>query len=120
MKQALPNLPPRLKAAVLAAADNLTALAHSEGLELGGQRGEALPPLLTMLYLLRERCVAAELELQPWLGDQTITPAEIATVLETIRQLMVSDGWEELAGHNPSWFSDAALVVERLGQGAQE
>ncbi len=117
MKQVLPDLPPRLKAATLAAADNLTAIAHSEGLELGGERGEAKPPLITILYLLRERCVEAELEPQPYLGDQTITSQEIATVLETITHWMISEDMVEFLGYNPSWFSDAAAVVEQIAYG---
>ena len=114
MTHALPQLPPRLQAATLAAADNLTAIAHSEGLELGGKRGEALPHLITILYTIRERCVQMEREPQPWMMDRMITPTEIATVLETIAHWMVSEGMEELADHNASWFSDAALVVERM------
>ncbi len=118
MKQALPTLPARLESAVLAAADTLTAIAHDEGIELGGLRGEARPHLHTILYVLRNRCVEAEREPQPYLGDQTITPAEIASVLETVAQVMMSEGIEELAGCNPSWFTDAAVVVERLAQAA--
>src|SRR5262245_39704678 len=109
----LPDLPPRLKSAVLAA-ENLTAIAHSEGIELDDQKGEATPHLVSILYHLREGCRAAEREPQPWLGDQTITLSEIASVLETIAQTMVSDGQYELAGRNPSWFTDAATVIERL------
>lgn len=109
------ELPPRLKAATLAAADNLAALAHSEGLKLGGPRGGALPDLEAILYLIKERCIQAEQESLPGLGDQTITPAEIATVLETIAQVMVSEEMTEFVGYNASWFSDAADVVERIG-----
>lgn len=116
MQQALPPLPPRLHSAALAAADNLTAIAHAEGIELGGERGEALPHLVTLLYTIRERCVQAEREPQPLLMDAMITPAEIATVLETIGHWMVSEGTGEMAGHNASWFMDAAAVVERLVQ----
>jgi len=116
MKQALPSLPPRLQSAVLAAAETLTAIAHDEGLDLGGPRGEATPHLHTILYTLRERCVQAELEPQPCPGDQLISPAEIAAVLETIARQMVSDDTYDLVGRNPSWFTDAALVVERLAQ----
>lgn len=118
MKQALPPLSPRLESAVLAAADTLAAIAHSEGIELGGRQGEAMPKLLTILYMLRERCIQAELEPQPYLGDLLITPAEIAAVLEAIAELLISDGSCELAGRNPSWFNDAARVVERLAQEA--
>jgi hypothetical protein len=114
MNQALPPLPPRLHSAALAAAEHLTAIAHSEGIELGGLRSEALPHLITLLYTIRERCVEAEREPQPWLGDRAITPGEIAGVLETIAQLMISDGTHNLAGHNPSWFTDAARIVEHL------
>lgn len=35
-------------------------------------------------------------------------------MLEFIGQLMVSEGMEELAGYNASWFKDAAAVVEQL------
>jgi len=44
-KQSLPQLPPRLKAETLASADNLTAIAHSEDVQLGGKNGEAFPLL---------------------------------------------------------------------------
>lgn len=37
-------------------------------------------------------------------------------MLETVGQLMVSEGMEELAGYNASWFKDAAEVVELLGE----
>jgi len=116
MKQILPTLPPRLESATLAAADTLTAIAHAEGIRLGGPRGEGLPHLHTILYTLRERCVQVEQEPQPYLGDQLITPIEIATVLETIAQVMMSEDISDLAGYNPSWFIDAALVVDRLAQ----
>lgn len=115
-RASLPQLPPRLESAVLATAEHLTAIAHAEGIELGGKRGKALPHMEAILDLLHERCVEAELEPQPWLMDQLITPAEIASVLETIAQVMMSDEVMELAGHNPSWFRDAAAVVERVGR----
>jgi hypothetical protein len=114
MKQALPDLPPRLKSAVLAAAENLTAIAYDEGVQLGGPDGEALPHLITILYLMRETCVAEEKQPQPYLGDQLIAPQDIASTLETIAQILISEGIYDFAGHNPSWFTDAALVVERM------
>lgn len=110
----LPDLPPRLKSAVLAAAENLAAIAHSEGIELSDSRNEATPHLISILYHLRDGCKAAEKEPQPWVGDQLIYPGEIAAVLETIAQTMMSDAQYELAGRNPSWFRDAALVIERM------
>ncbi len=119
MKQILPPLPPRLESATRAAAETLTAIAHAEGLELGSPDGAARPHLHTILYLLRDRCVQAEREPQPALGDQLITATEIAAALETIAQQMISDQTYDLAGYNPSWFIDAALVVERLGQEAK-
>lgn len=106
----LPNLPPRLKAATLAAADNLAAIAAAEGIRLAGKRGEALPHLITILYTLRERC--AQTPARPAPGQ--IEPAQIAAVLETISHLMIGEGMSELAGHKASWFSDAAAVVEQL------
>lgn len=115
-KNSLPQLPPRLHAATLASADNLTAIAHSEGIELGGKRGEALPHLITILHLIRERCIQSELELQPWLGDRSIELSEIATVLETLAHWIISEGIEELAGHRASWFMDAANVIEQIAQ----
>ena len=51
----LPDLPPRLKSAVLAAADNLAAIAHFEGIELGDHQGEATPHLITLLYNLARK-----------------------------------------------------------------
>ena len=78
---------------------------------------EALPHLITILYLLRERCVEAELEPQPYLGNTIITLNEIATVLETIGHILVSDEAHDLADRNPSWFMDAANVVERIADG---
>jgi len=44
----------------------------------------------------------------------TITPGEIATVLETIAQIMVSEEIKELAGYNASWYKDVAAIVEQL------
>lgn len=113
MRSALPSLPPRLQAATLAAADNLAAIAAAEGVALVGGRGEAAPHLLTILYTLRERCALARSE--PRLGDRLIEPAEVAAVLEFVGQWMVSEGIEELAGYNASWFKDAAGVVEQVG-----
>ena len=115
----LPDLPPRLKSAVLAAADNITAIAHSEGIAMSGERGEATEYLLTIIYLMRERCFHVEHELQPYLGDQLITLSEIATVLETIGQIMRSDENFDFADHNPSWFMDAANLLEQIAE-AQE
>ena len=37
--------------------------------------------------------------------------SEIATVLETIGQIMVSDNMPELAGYNASFFKDAGSIV---------
>ncbi|MCG3207184.1 MAG: hypothetical protein FOGNACKC_00784 [Anaerolineae bacterium] len=116
----LPPLPPRLQSAALAAAENLAFIAADEAVQLGGPHGEATPHLVTLLYIIRERCVAAELEPRPYLGDVLITPQEIAAVLETIALLLQSDGSYELAGRNPSWFSDAALLVERLARPVDE
>ena len=65
-KHSLPQLPPRLKAATLAAADNLTAIAHSDGVELTDTDGAAKDPLITVLYMLGERIVQAEREVQRW------------------------------------------------------
>jgi hypothetical protein len=111
-----PDLPARLKSAILATADNLAAIAQSEGIILADQKGEATPELNTMLVYLHRRCKDAELELQPWLGDHLITPQEIAAVLETIAQVLVSEKVAEFAGHTPAWFTDAAMVVERIAQ----
>ena len=108
----LPKLPPRLEAATLAAAENLTAIAATEGLALVGERGEALPHLVTILYIVRERCAQARPKPRP--NDRLIEPGEIAAVLEFIGQWMVSEGMEELIGYNASWFKDAAGVVEQL------
>jgi hypothetical protein len=108
----LPKLPPRLEGATLAAADNLAAIAAAEGLALAGERGEALPHLVTILYILRERCAQARPEPRP--NDRLIEPGEVGAVLEFIGQWMVSEGMEELAGYNASWFKDAAGVVEQL------
>lgn len=112
LRPALPALPSRLQSATLAAADNLATIAAAEGLTLVGERGEAAPHLLTILYTLRERCALAQSEARP--GDQRIEPAEIAAVLELLGQWMVSEGIEDLAGYNASWFKDAARVVEQL------
>jgi hypothetical protein len=65
---------------------------------------------------MAERCHQAQHRPQPWLGDQLITPAEIAAVLEAIAQLLVSDDTMEFVGRNPSWFADGGAVVGRLGQ----
>ena len=53
------------------------------------------------------------------LPEASISPREIATVLETISQWMVSEGMEELAGYNASWFRDAAEEVEVLRGGSK-
>ena len=58
-KHSLPQLPPRLYAATLASAENLTAIAHSEGIELGDKKGISTPHLHTILYLIRDRCIEA-------------------------------------------------------------
>lgn len=115
MSTALPPLPPRLAAATLAAADNLAAIAAAEGVPLVGERGEALPHLIAILYTVRERCVQAQATPAP--AGLAIEPGEIAAVLETIAEMMVSDGMREMAGVNASWFKDAAGVVEMMGQG---
>lgn len=106
----LPKLPPRLEAATLAAADNLAAIAAADGIPLSGERGEALPHLITMLYFIRERCAQAPARPAPGL----IEPGEIAAVLETISHQIVGEGMKELAGHDATWFKDAAGVVEQL------
>ena len=108
----LPQLPPRLHAATLASAENLTAIAHSEGIELGDKDGVSTPHLHTILYLLRNRCIEAEQELQPWLGDRMIELSQIATVLGTLGHFIISEWLDELVGHNASWFMDAARVIE--------
>jgi hypothetical protein len=113
----LPELPPRLKSATLASAENLTAIAHSEGIKLADKRLKPLPHLETMLYLIREGCIDVEKGLTLYLGNQWIKPSEIAAVLETIAAEMVSDNVEELAGHNASWYLDAANVVEQMAYG---
>jgi hypothetical protein len=46
-----------------------------------------------------------------------IKPSEIAAVLETIAAEMVSDNVDELAGHNASWYLDAANVVKQMAYG---
>lgn len=114
--QKLPDLPPRLKSAVLAAADNITAIAHSEGIALTETNGAAKEPLITILYMLRERIAQVEREVQPYLGDQFITLSDIATVLETITHILISEGIYDFAGHNPSWYSDAANLLEQIAQ----
>ncbi len=116
MKHNLPSLPPRLHSATLAAADNLTVIAHSEDVQLTEPNGAAKDSLVTILYIFREQVAQTERQSQPYLGDELITPADIASVLETIANALVSDGTIELAGHNPSWYSDAATVIERLAQ----
>ncbi len=89
-KHSLPQLPDRLHSAVLAAADNLAAIAHSEGIELTKESGAATDFLVTILYLLREQVAQSEKQSQPHLGDHLITPKDIAAVLETIANLLVS------------------------------
>ena len=56
------TLLPRLKAATLAAADNQTAIAHSDGVELTDTDGAAKDPLIIILYMLRERSAQAKPE----------------------------------------------------------
>ena len=34
--------------------------------------------------------------------------------METIAQMLISDETYDFVGRNPSWFKDAALVVERM------
>ena len=70
----LPPLPPRLQSAALAAAENLAFIAADEEVQLGGSSGAATPHLITLLFTIRERCVAAEQEPRPYLGDALITP----------------------------------------------
>lgn len=54
-----PKFPPCLEAATLTTADNLTTIAAAEGIVLGGERGEALPHLIAILYFIREGCTQA-------------------------------------------------------------
>jgi len=49
---------------------------------------------------------------RPQFDDATITPNQISAVLETIGRVMVSDGTEETAGHNASWYLDAAQMID--------
>ena len=50
------HLPPRLNSAAIAAAEHLAAIAKAEGITLAGDRGQALPELVALLYLIRVRC----------------------------------------------------------------
>jgi hypothetical protein len=113
----LPELPPRLKSATLASAENLTAIAHSEGIKLADKGRNPLPHFETVLHLILEGCIDVEQGAELHLGNQWIKPSEIAAVLETIAAEMVSDDVEEMAGHNASWYLDAANVVEQLAYG---
>ena len=74
----LPNLPPRLQSATIAAADHLATLAAAENITLAGERGQALPHLVTILYIIRERCAQVQGQARPEPGGgQTITVAEV-------------------------------------------
>ena len=37
-------------------------------------------------------------------------------MLETLGHMIVSEGLDELAGHNASWYMDAARVIELTAQ----
>ncbi len=37
-------------------------------------------------------------------------------MLETLGHFIISEGLDELAGHNASWFMDAAMVIEQVTQ----
>jgi len=50
------HLPPRLTYAAIASAEHLAAIAKVEGITLAGDRGQALPELVALLYLIRVRC----------------------------------------------------------------
>lgn len=76
-------------------------------------KGQVLPELTAGLYLIRVRCEQVQ-DLVDEAPASTITPGEIATVLETISQIMVSEEIKELAGHNVSWYKDATAIVEQL------
>lgn len=73
--------------------------------------------LESVAELKREQCALSERESQPSLNDQSTSLAEITTVLETIGHILISDENYDLAGHNPSWFMDAANVLERMAHG---
>jgi hypothetical protein len=111
IQKTLPALPPRLLSATIAAAEQLAAIARAEGIELIGGCGQSLPHLITMLFVIRERIFQGQIEAAP---DSTITPGEVATVLETIAQVMDSEGMDELAGHNARWYRDAAGIMAVL------
>ena len=42
-----------------------------------------------------------------------IALSEIAAVLETVGQIIVSEGMAEFAGVNASWYRDAAAMVDQ-------
>lgn len=102
-----------LPSAAIATAEHLAAIAKAEGITLAGDRGQVLPELAAVLYLIRVRCEQVQ-NLVEEVPASTITPSEIATVLETISQVMVSEGIKELAGYNASWYKDAAAIDEQI------
>jgi len=67
-----------------------------------------------MLYLLHARCIEAELEAAVVAGRSIDYTSRDCHVLEMIGHMMMSEGLDELAGHNPGWFMDAEWVVESL------
>ena len=49
---------------------------------------------------------------RPQFDDAIITASQISATLETIGRIMVSDGVGESAGHNASWYLDAAQMID--------
>ena len=48
--------------------------------------------------------------------NDALTFTEIADALDTLADIKVSDRMDELAGHNASFWRDAALVLRGFGE----
>jgi len=109
----LPPLPPDVHQTIAIAADAIAAALAQAGLPLVRADGAPSPELYSVLYLLKLLVLdAPDIERPP---DQRypIALREIAVVLETIGQVMISEGMADWAGYNASWYADAADMVER-------
>ena len=113
ISHSLPKLPPLVESATRAAAEEITAALASVGLSPTEDDGTPSPFLYSILYLLKKRCL--EVVDKDWLskGDELITLTEVATVLETLGQVMVSEDTIELLERNASWYKDAADRVTK-------
>jgi hypothetical protein len=111
MAQALPKLPADIESVVLTAADMISDAFSAAGLAMRTAEGPPSPFLYSVLSLLKLRCQAGPDGAGWQRRDYLIPLAEIATLLETIGQVMVSEKIEGMAGYDADFFKGCATVV---------